>query len=136
MQAIENNKKDLLDSFLYYEDYFCNFLLLIHSFSLFKSKDEVWRLLNRLIKEMEAYNFTNVTNFLIDEKVTRNDNKNDEDNYSNIKMDQNFEKIYLRILKILVTIAKYGNTLGEFSFYEKYLLDYVQKILEVYSKDE
>jgi len=138
IHAIENNKKDLLDSFLYYEDYFCNFLLLIHSFSLFKSKDEVWRLLNRLIKEMEAYNFTSVTNFLIDEKVIRNDNKNDDqgDNYSNIKMDQQFEKIYLRILKILVTIAKYGNTLGEFSFYEKYLLDYVQKILEVYSKDE
>ena len=138
MQAIENNKKELLDSFLYYEDYFCNFLLLIHSFSLFKSKDEVWRLLNRLIKEMEANNFTNVTNFLVNEKVVKNDNKNDDqgDNYSNIKLDQNFEKIYLRILKILVTIAKYGNTLGEFSFYEKYLLDYVQKILEVYSKDE
>ena len=137
MQAIENNKKDLLDSFLYYEDYFCNFLLLIHSFSLFKSKDEVWRLLNRLIKEMEAYNFTNVTNFLVEEKVNRNDNKNDDgDNYSNIKIEPAFEKIYLRILKILVTIARYGNTLGEFSFYEKYLLDYVQKILEVYSKDE
>ena len=138
MQAIENNKKELLDSFLYYEDYFCNFLLLIHSFSLFKSKDEVWRLLNRLIKEMEANNFTNVTNFLVDEKVLKNNNKNDDqgDNYSNIKIDPTFEKIYLRILKILVTIAKYGNTLGEFSFYEKYLLDYVQKILEVYSKDE
>ena len=26
--VIENNKKDLLDTFLYYEDYFCNFLLL------------------------------------------------------------------------------------------------------------
>ena len=65
---------------------------------------------------MEAYNFTSVTNFLIDEKVIRNDNKNDDqgDNYSNIKMDQQFEKIYLRILKILITIAKYGNTLGEF----------------------
>ena len=139
MHAIENNKKELLDSFLYYEDYFCNFLLLIHSFSLFKSKDEVWRLLNRLIKEMETYNFTNVTNFLIEEKVQRNDknDKNDDnENSSNIKIVGDFEKIYLRILKILVTIAKYGNTLGEFSFYEKYLLDYVQKILEVYSKDE
>ena len=138
IQAIENNKKDLLDSYLYYEDYFCNFLLLIHSFSLFKSKDEVWRLLNRLIKEMEANNFTNVTNFLVDEHVMKNDNKNDDqgDNYSNIKIEETFKDIYLRILKILVTIAKYGNTLGEFSFYEKYLLDYVQKILEVYSKDE
>lgn len=138
MHAIENNKKDLLDSFLYYEDYFCNFLLLIHSFSLFKSKDEVWRLLNRLIKEMEANNFTNVTNFLVDEKVIKNDNKNDDnqENYCSIKLESTFEKIYLRILKILITIAKYGNTLGEFSFYEKYLLDYVQKILEVYSKDE
>ena len=138
IQAIENNKKDLLDSYLYYEDYCCNFLLLIHSFSLFKSKDEVWRLLNRLIKEMEANNFTNVTNFLVDEHVMKNDNKNDDqgDNYSNIKIEETFKDIYLRILKILVTIAKYGNTLGEFSFYEKYLLDYVQKILEVYSKDE
>ena len=52
-----------IDSFLYYEDSYFNFLLLIHSFSLFKSKDEMWRLLNRLIKEMEAYNFTSVTNF-------------------------------------------------------------------------
>ena len=137
MQVIENNKKELLDSFLYYEDYFCNFLLLIHSFSLFKSKDEVWRLLNRLIKEMEEYNFTNVTNLLVEEKVERGDKIDDQgENYSTVKMSPAFEKIYLRILKILVTIAKYGNSLGEFSFYEKYLLDYVQKILEVYSKDE
>jgi hypothetical protein len=77
--VIENNKKDLLDTFLYYEDYFCNFLLLIHSFSLFKSKDEVWRLLNRLIKEMEDYNFTSVTNFLIQEKLPKEEKKKEKD---------------------------------------------------------
>ena len=137
LNVIENNKKDLLNSFQYYEDYFCNFLLLIHSFSLFKSKDEVWRLLNRLIKEMEAYNFTSVTNFLIEENTEKIKGDDNQDNYySNIKIKDNFKDIYLRILKILVTIAKYGNSLGEFSFYEKYLLDYTLKILKAYSEDD
>ena len=137
LNAIENNKKELLKSFGYYEDYFCNFLLLIHSFSLFKSKDEVWRLLNRLIKEMETYNFTNVTNFLIEDKIEKVKNDDNQDNYySNIKLNQGFEDIYLRILKILITIAKYGNSLGEFSFYEKYLLEYTLKILKAYSEDD
>ena len=137
LNVIENNKKNLLSSFQYYEDYFCNFLLLIHSFSLFKSKDEVWRLLNRLIKEMETYNFMTVTNYLIEnniEKVKADDNQ--DNYYSNIKIKDEFEDIYLRILKILVTIAKYGNSLGEFSFYEKYLLDYTLKILKAYSEDD
>ena len=141
LETINKNKKNekFLDSFLYYEDYFCNFLLLIHSFLLFKSKDEVWRLLNRLVKEMETYNFTNITNILVEENISefntesKKDDKKDDKNHHK---KHDFTKIYLRILKILVTIAKYGNSLGEFSFYEKYLLDYVQKILEVYSKDE
>ena len=137
LNIIENNKKDLLNSFQYYEDYFCNFLLLIHTFSLFKSKDEVWRLLNRLIKEMENYNFTGVTNFLIEDKIEKIKTDDNQDNYySNIKINENFKEIYLRILKILVTIAKYGNSLGEFSFYEKYLLDYTLKILKAYSEDD
>ena len=137
LNVIENNKKNLLNSFQYYEDYFCNFLLLIHSFSLFKSKDEVWRLLNRLIKEMETYNFMIVTNYLIEENIEKTKGDDNQDNYySNIKIKQGFEDIYLRILKILVTIAKYGNSLGEFSFYEKYLLDYTLKILKAYSEDD
>ena len=138
LNLIENNKKDLLNSFQYYEDYFCNFLLLIHTFSLFKSKDEVWRLLNRLIKEMENYNFTGVTNFLIEDNIEKVKSDDNQDNYySNIKIkEKTFEDIYLRILKILVTIAKYGNSLGEFSFYEKYLLDYTLKILKAYSEDD
>ena len=137
LNVIENNKNRLLDSFKYYEDYFCNFLLLIHSFSLFKSKDEVWRLLNRLVKEMETYNFMNVTNFLIEENKEKSKNDDNQDNYySNINIKNNFKDIYLRILKILVTIAKYGNSLGEFSFYEKYLLDYTLKILKAYSEDD
>ena len=137
LTIIENNKKDLLNSFQYYEDYFCNFLLLIHSFSLFKSKDEVWRLLNRLIKEMEAFNFTTVTNLLIEENIKKVKADENQDNYySNIKITDEFKEIYLRILKILITIAKYGNSLGEFSFYEKYLLDYVLKILKAYSEDD
>ena len=137
LNVIEINKKNLLSSFQYYEDYFCNFLLLIHSFSLFKSKDEVWRLLNRLIKEMETYNFMIVTNYLIEENIEKIKADDNQDNYySNIKIKQEFENIYLRILKILVTIAKYGNSLGEFSFYEKYLLDYTLKILKAYSEDD
>ena len=137
LNVIENNKKDLLNSFQYYEDYFCNFLLLIHSFSLFKSKDEVWRLLNRLIKEMETYNFTAVTNILIEQGIEKVKVDENQDNYySNINVKKDFRDIYLRILKILITIAKYGNSLGEFSFYEKYLLDYTLKILKAYSEDD
>ena len=137
LSVLENNKKYILSSFQYYEDYFCNFLLLIQSFSLFKSKDEVWRLLNRLIKEMEIYNFMNVTNFLIEENIEKIKSDDNQDNYySNINIKKEFGDIYLRILKILVTIAKYGNSLGEFSFYEKFLLDYTLKILKAYSDDE
>ena len=137
LSVLENNKKYILSSFQYYEDYFCNFLLLIQSFSLFKSKDEVWRLLNRLIKEMETYNFMNVTNFLIEENIEKIKSDDNQDNYySNINIKKEFGDIYLRILKILVTIAKYGNSLGEFSFYEKFLLDYTLKILKAYSDDE
>ena len=86
---------------------------------------------------MEAYNFTGVTNFLIEEKTEKIKGDDNQDNYySNIKINDNFKEIYLRILKILVTIAKYGNSLGEFSFYEKYLLDYTLKILKAYSEDD
>ena len=86
---------------------------------------------------MEAYNFTGVTNFLIEENTEKIKGDDNQDNYySNIKIKDNFKDIYLRILKILVTIAKYGNSLGEFSFYEKYLLDYTLKILKAYSEDD
>ena len=137
LAVIEMNKKNLLSSFQYYEDYFCNFLLLIHSFSLFKSKDEVWRLLNRLIKEMETYNFMSITNFLIDENKVKVKSDDNQDNYySNVNIKGEFNQIYLRILKLLVTIAKYGNSLGEFSFYEKFILDYTSKILKAYDEDE
>ena len=137
LSVIENNKKNILSSFQYYEDYFCNFLLLIQSFSLFKSKDEVWRLLNRLIKEMETYNFMNITNFLIEDNIEKVKSDDNQDSYySNINIKEQFKDIYMRILKILVTIAKYGNSLGEFSFYEKFLLDYTLKILKAYSDDE
>ena len=129
INVIKNHKEKILNSYLYYEDYFCNLLLLIHAFSLFKTKDEVWRLLNRLIKDMETYNFTGVTNIFVE----LNSNKIKENTNSDKLSEE--QEIYLRILKILITIAKYGHSLGEFSFYEKYLLDYIQKIQEVYSGD-
>lgn len=104
---------------------------------MFKSKDEVWRLLNRLIKEMETYNFMNITNFLIEDNIEKVKSDDNQDSYySNINIKEQFKDIYMRILKILVTIAKYGNSLGEFSFYEKFLLDYTLKILKAYSDDE
>ena len=129
INVIKNHKDKILNSYLYYEDYFCNILLLINAFSLFKTKDEVWRLLNRLIKDMETYNFTGVTNIFVE----LNSNKIKENTNSD-KLSKE-QEIYLRILKILITIAKYGHSLGEFSFYEKYLLDYIQKIQEVYAGD-
>ena len=134
LKEIINNKdhEKFVHTYLYYEDYFCNLLLLINSFYLFKSKDQVWRLLNRLVREMESYYFFEVTNLIIQKnieaiKTGKNQDKDDKIDYG---------EVYLRILKILVTIAKYGNILGEFSFYEKYLLEYVKKIFEVYSNDD
>ena len=133
LKEIINNKdhEKFVHTYLYYEDYFCNLLLLINSFYLFKSKDQVWRLLNRLVREMESYYFFEVTNLIIQKnieaiKTGKNQDKDDKIDYG---------EVYLRILKILVTIAKYGNILGEFSFYEKYLLEYISKILKVYSND-
>ena len=129
INTVKNNSDRILSSFLYYEDYLCNLLLLIYAFSLFKSKDEVWRLLNRLIKIMETFNFTGVTDII----VTINKDKIQEPNGAEkLGVEQ---EIYLRILKLLITIARYGHSLGEFTFYEKYLLDYVQKIQLVYSSD-
>ena len=129
INTVKNNSDRILSSFLYYEDYLCNLLLLIYAFSLFKSKDEVWRLLNRLIKIMETYNFTGVSDIVV---TISKDKIQEQNGTDKLGVEQ---EIYLRILKLLITIARYGHSLGEFSFYEKYLLDYVQKIQLVYSSD-
>ena len=129
INAVKNNKNKIFNSFLYYEDYFCNLLLLIHIFSLYKSKEEIWRLLQRLIKEIEIYNFSEISSIFIEinsEKIKENKP------IENLNIEQ---EIYLRILKFIINIAKYGFMIGEFGFYEKYLLDYVQKIMEIYSND-
>jgi len=129
INAVKNNKNNIFNSFLYYEDYFCNLLLLIHIFSLFKSKEEIWRLLQRLIKEIEVYNFSEISSIFIE---INNEKIKENKPIDNLNIEQ---EIYLRILKFIINIAKYGFMIGEFGFYEKYLLDYVQKIMEIYSND-
>ena len=129
INVIKNNAYRMYNSFLYYEDYFCNLMLLVHSLSLFKAKEEVKRLLNQIVKRMEEFNFTGATDILIGVNMDKIKEENSSDTLTNE------QEIYLRILKLLITISRRGHSLGEFSFFEKYLLDYVEKIKLVYAHE-
>ena len=129
INVIKNNAHRMYNSFLYYEDYFCNLMLLVHALSLFKAKEEVKRLLNQIVKRMDEFNFTGATDILISINIDKLKEENSSDTLTNE------QEIYLRILKLLITISRRGHSLGEFSFFEKYLLDYVEKIKLVYSHE-
>ena len=129
INIIKNNAHRMYNSFLYYEDYFCNLMLLVHSLSLFKAKEEVKRLLNQIVKRMDEFNFTGATDILISVNMDKIKEENSSDTLTHE------QEIYLRILKLLITISRRGHSLGEFSFFEKYLLDYVEKIKLVYSHE-
>ena len=117
--------EEFINSYLYYEEYFSNILLNIHIYILIKSKDKVFRILNRLIREMETYNYSRVTEHII---LTLGE----QENPKNKALRKKCEEIYFRTLKTYICIAKYAFSLKDYHLYEEYVLSFVQKIQLVF----
>ena len=120
---------EFINSYLYYEEYFSNILLNIHIYTLIKSKDKVSRTLNRLIKEMETYNYAKVTEHIIL-------HIEDSELMENKTLRKKYENIYFRTLKTYICISKYAFSLKNYGLYEEYLLSFIQKIQLIFKTNK
>ncbi len=135
LKGKENILKNIINLYKVYEDYICNILLLIEGFilsnrniliifNLEKSKNEVWRILNKLIKEIEekeilkyidilTENLKSYLNHLETIKFLRKENQ------EKLNLIKNIQEIYLSYLKLLSTIGKVFYSIG---YTNKYLI--------------
>ena len=121
------NIEDLIQSYLYYEEYFSNILLNILVYCLIKSRDKVERTLSRLISELDFYKFNLLTEHIILYMLQKEKEKE-----KNSKLKKIAKEIYFKSLKINVCIAKYANILDDYYLYENYLLNFISKIQIVF----
>ena len=119
--------EDLIQSYLYYEEYFSNILLSILIYSLIKSRDKVERTLSRLLSELDFYKFNLLTEHIILYMLQKEKEKE-----KNSKLKKIAKEIYFKSLKINVCIAKYANILDDYYLYENYLLNFISKIQIVF----
>ena len=129
------NIEDLIQSYLYYEEYFSNILLNILVYCLIKSRDKVERTLSRLISELDFYKFNLLTEHIILymlQKEKEKDKEKENEKEKNTKLKKIAKEIYFKSLKINVCIAKYANILDDYYLYENYILNFISKIQIVF----
>ena len=123
---------DTISSYLYYEEYISNLLLGMEVYSEIGSKEQLSRMLNHLISEIEHYNIHKVIDILIppiqssSSLTTSCSLKYKQLPKSEITIK--LESIYYKHLKILIVISQYSYYLKEHLQYEKYILNFIQKI--------
>ena len=123
---------DTISSYLYYEEYISNLLLAIEVYSEIGSKEQLNRMLNHLISEIEHYNIHKVIEILIphiqSSSLLTSSSSLKYKQLPKSEITIKLESIYYKHLKILIVISQYSYYLKEYLQYEKYILNFIQKI--------
>ena len=107
------------------EDYICNYLLYAYGNICIKEKLEAWRIITRLIKELEEkIEFFKFIDIIIEcIKFYASDSKLDNNN-----KQLELENIYLGFIKLFGSISKIYYYLGEADYLHHFVTQYVEKI--------
>ena len=133
----------IISTYLYYQEYFSNILLIIHIYLKMNFLDRIYRTLMLLKSEMELNKFYEINQLIIKFMVQNENNiksKNTKISAKKtklvpIELYNKCEEIYFNSLKILVCCAQYAINLREINLFEKFLLEFVMKISLLLTKD-
>lgn len=122
---------DISNSYLYYEEHFCNILLSLNIFTSIGAKAKITRILDYLVKELEHYNIAKIIEMIIPSLVPSSPNALHRPEPLSEQYIKN-QSIYYNYLKIILVIAEHSVNSKEFLQYEKYLLSFIQKVQSVF----
>lgn len=138
--------KNLINLYKHYEDYICNILLLIQGFSIKKNKKEAWRILKKLTSEMEEREIEKfidimsdfIKNYMFYEYSgdSPRTSRNVEIRESDKNNLQDIQNIFIRYLNLQCTIGKLFYSIGEFPQYEKYIINYVERLEKTFALNQ
>jgi len=133
----------IISTYLYFQEYFSNILLIIHLYIKMNLLDKINSTLMLLKSEMELNKFTEINQIII-KFMVQNENNIETKNVriSNkkikmvpIKLYNKCQEIYFNSLKILVSCSQYAINLREINLSEKFLLEFIMKISLLLTKD-
>ena len=133
----------IISTYLYFQEYFSNILLIIHIYVKMNYLDKIMQTLLLLKSEMDQNKFYEI-NQLIIKFMVQNEN-NIESKSAKIltkkiklvpqKLYNKCQEIYFNSLKILMNCSQYAANLRELNLSEKFLLEFVMKISLLLTKD-
>ena len=129
----------IISTYLYYQEYFSNILLVIHLYIKLNYLEKVYRVLNFLKNEMESIKFCEINQMIIKFMVQNENNietKNSRKNKSiSKKLYDKCEEIYFNALKIYICGAQYAINIRELNLFQRFLIEFVLKISLLFTKD-
>ena len=134
----------IISTYLYYQEYFSNILLVIHLYLKLNLLDKINRTLLFLKREMDLNKFSDINKMIIKFMVQNESNiESKNSRLSSIKkikivskeLYNKCQEIYFSSLKIYVSCAQYAINLRELNLFEKFLLEFVMKISLLLTKD-
>ena len=133
----------IISTYLYFQEYFSNILLIIHLYIKMNLLDKINSTLMLLKSEMELNKFTEINQIII-KFMVQNENNIESKNVRisskkikmvPIKLYNKCQEIYFNSLKILVSCSQYAINLREINLSEKFLLEFIMKISLLLTKD-
>ena len=133
----------IISTYLYYQEYFSNILLVVHIYIKMNYLDKIFHILFFLKNEMEQNKFCEIINIIIKFMIQNENNiesKNEDKSKKKVKpvpekLYSKCEEIYFNALKIYVCCVQYAINIREFNLFEKFLLEFVMKISILLTKD-
>ena len=129
----------IISTYLYYQEYFSNILLIIHLYIKLNYLEKVYRVLNFLKNEIESIKFCEINQMIIKFMVQNENNietKNSRKNKSISKeLYDKCEEIYFNALKIYICGAQYAINIRELNLFQRFLIEFVLKISLLFTKD-
>ena len=134
----------IITTYLYYQEYFSNILLVAHIYIKMNYLDKISHILFFLKNEMEQNKFCEIVNIIIKFMVQNENNiesKKEDKSIKKVKpvpekLFNKCEEIYFNALKIFICCVQYAINIREFNLFEKFLLEFVLKISILLTKDD
>ena len=130
----------IISTYLYYQEYFSNILLVIHLYIKLNHLEKVYRALNFLKNEMDSIKYCDLNQIII-KFMVQNENNIDSKNSSKKnkcvpkKLYEKCEEIYFNALKIYICGAQYAINIRELNLFQRFLIEFIVKISLLFTKD-
>ena len=130
----------IISTYLYYQEYFSNILLVIHLYIKLNHLEKVYRALNFLKNEMDSIKYCDLNQIII-KFMVQNENNIESKNSSKKnkcvpkKLYEKCEEIYFNALKIYICGAQYAINIRELNLFQRFLIEFIVKISLLFTKD-